>query len=68
MALGLLLPADGITLNRERLLLDAKEQAIALAEAGYSAPQPRIDSGARHGFACGAEHRRLSDGRGRLCF
>ncbi len=39
--LGLLLPADGITLNRERLLLDAKAQAIALAEAGYSAPQPR---------------------------
>ena len=39
--LGLLLPADGITLNRERLLLDAKAQAIGLAEAGYSAPQPR---------------------------
>ena len=39
--LGLLLPADGITLNRERLLLDAKAQAIALAEAGYAAPQPR---------------------------
>jgi 3-hydroxyacyl-CoA dehydrogenase len=39
--LGLLLPADGITLNRERLLLDAKAQAIALAEAGYNAPQPR---------------------------
>jgi len=40
-ALGLLLPADSITLNRERLLLDAKEQAIALAEGGYTAPQPR---------------------------
>jgi 3-hydroxyacyl-CoA dehydrogenase len=39
--LGLLLPADGITLNRERLLLDAKAQAIALAEAGYTVPQPR---------------------------
>ncbi len=39
--LGLLLPADGITLNRERLLLDAKAQAIALAESGYTAPQPR---------------------------
>ncbi|MGA9585892.1 MAG: 3-hydroxyacyl-CoA dehydrogenase NAD-binding domain-containing protein [Terracidiphilus sp.] len=39
--LGLLIPADGITLNRERLLLDAKAQAIALAEAGYTAPQPR---------------------------
>jgi 3-hydroxyacyl-CoA dehydrogenase len=41
-ALGLLLPSDGITLNRERLLLDAKAQAIALSEAGYMAPQPRL--------------------------
>jgi 3-hydroxyacyl-CoA dehydrogenase len=41
LGLGLLLPEDGITLNRERLLLDAKAQAIALAEAGYATPQPR---------------------------
>jgi 3-hydroxyacyl-CoA dehydrogenase len=41
-ALGLILPADRITLNRERLLLDAKAQAATLAAAGYSAPQPRI--------------------------
>jgi len=40
-SLGLLTPADRITMNRERLLLDAKQQAIALAESGYSAPQPR---------------------------
>ncbi|MGA8783411.1 MAG: 3-hydroxyacyl-CoA dehydrogenase, partial [Terracidiphilus sp.] len=40
--LGLLAPSDRITMNRGRLLLDAKEQAIALAESGYSAPQPRI--------------------------
>jgi 3-hydroxyacyl-CoA dehydrogenase len=40
-ALGLLSPADRITLNRERLLLDAKAQAATLAAAGYSAPQPR---------------------------
>jgi len=40
-SLGLLFPADRITLNRERLLLDAKAQAAGLAEAGYSAPQPR---------------------------
>ncbi len=40
-ALGLLSAADRITLNRERLLLDAKAQAVALAEAGYAAPQPR---------------------------
>ena len=39
--LGLLAPSDRITLNRERLLLDAKEQAVALAQSGYSAPQPR---------------------------
>jgi 3-hydroxyacyl-CoA dehydrogenase len=41
-ALGLLGPSDRISMNRERLLLDAKEQAIALAESGYSAPQPRV--------------------------
>ena len=40
-ALGLISPSDRVTLNRERLLLDAKAQAIALAEAGYAAPQPR---------------------------
>jgi len=38
--LGLLAPSDRITLNRERLLLDAKAQAAVLAEAGYVAPQP----------------------------
>jgi 3-hydroxyacyl-CoA dehydrogenase len=40
-SLGFLFPADRITLNRERLLLDAKAQAATLAEAGYAAPQPR---------------------------
>jgi 3-hydroxyacyl-CoA dehydrogenase len=39
--LGMLAVADRITLNRERLLLDAKVQAVALAESGYTAPQPR---------------------------
>jgi 3-hydroxyacyl-CoA dehydrogenase len=39
--LGLLTAADRITMNRERLLLDAKAQVAALAEAGYTAPQPR---------------------------
>ena len=39
--LGLLVPADRITLNRERLLLDAKSTATGLAAAGYSAPVPR---------------------------
>jgi 3-hydroxyacyl-CoA dehydrogenase len=41
--LGLLAPSDRITLNRERLLLDAKEQAVALAQSGYAAPQPRTN-------------------------
>jgi 3-hydroxyacyl-CoA dehydrogenase len=41
-SLGLLAPSDRINMNRERLLLDAKAQAAALAEPGYSAPQPRI--------------------------
>ncbi|MGD0628118.1 MAG: 3-hydroxyacyl-CoA dehydrogenase NAD-binding domain-containing protein [Terracidiphilus sp.] len=39
--LGMLASADRITLNRERQLLDAKAQALTLAEAGYTAPQPR---------------------------
>ena len=40
-SLGLLAPADRITMNRDRLLLDAKAQAAALAEPGYTPPQPR---------------------------
>ena len=40
-SLGLLAPTDGITLNRERLLLDAKALVATLAGAGYTAPQPR---------------------------
>jgi 3-hydroxyacyl-CoA dehydrogenase len=39
--LGLLLPADRITMNRERLLTEAKAHAAMLAETGYTAPQPR---------------------------
>jgi 3-hydroxyacyl-CoA dehydrogenase len=39
--LGLFAADDRITMNRERLLLDAKAQAAALAETGYAAPQPR---------------------------
>ena len=31
---------DGITMNRDRLLFDAKEKALELSKAGYSAPQP----------------------------
>ncbi|HYK37671.1 3-hydroxyacyl-CoA dehydrogenase/enoyl-CoA hydratase family protein [Alloacidobacterium sp.] len=39
--LDLLKPSDKITLNRERLLLDARETAVYLAENGYAAPTPR---------------------------
>jgi 3-hydroxyacyl-CoA dehydrogenase len=38
MTLGLLRPGDGVTMNRDRLLLDAKAQAATLAQVGY-APQ-----------------------------
>ena len=40
-ALGLFAEDDLISMNRERLLLDAKAQAVALAESGYAASQPR---------------------------
>jgi 3-hydroxyacyl-CoA dehydrogenase len=40
--MGLLTPADRITMNRERLLLDAKAQAALLAATGYAAPQPKM--------------------------
>jgi 3-hydroxyacyl-CoA dehydrogenase len=40
--LGLLSAADRITMNRERLLLDAKALAEWLAGTGYTAPQPRL--------------------------
>ena len=41
--LGLLLAADRVTMNRERLLIDAKQTARELAAGGYSAPVPRTD-------------------------
>jgi 3-hydroxyacyl-CoA dehydrogenase len=44
--LGLLAGSDRITFNRERLLLDAKEQAQTLAAAGYAAPVQRTQIGA----------------------
>jgi 3-hydroxyacyl-CoA dehydrogenase len=41
--LNLLTGEDGITLNRERLLLDAKAAAKALADGGYLPPAMRMD-------------------------
>jgi 3-hydroxyacyl-CoA dehydrogenase len=42
-SLGFLKPSDTITMNRERLLTDAKSKARAIADAGYTAPAPRTD-------------------------
>jgi 3-hydroxyacyl-CoA dehydrogenase len=41
--LGFLSDGDAITMNRERLLTDAKGRALELARAGYKAPVPRKD-------------------------
>jgi 3-hydroxyacyl-CoA dehydrogenase len=41
--LGFLSDSDKITMNRERLLSDAKTRAIELVRAGYEPPVPRID-------------------------
>ncbi len=41
--LGFLREADNITMNRERVLADAKARAMELVRAGYEPPQPRTD-------------------------
>jgi 3-hydroxyacyl-CoA dehydrogenase len=40
---GFLSDGDLISMNRERVLSDAKERALELARAGYAAPVPRAD-------------------------
>jgi 3-hydroxyacyl-CoA dehydrogenase len=42
-ALGFLRQADGITMNRARLLTDASLRVRAIADAGYAAPVMRTD-------------------------
>ncbi|MFN8417101.1 MAG: 3-hydroxyacyl-CoA dehydrogenase NAD-binding domain-containing protein [Cytophagaceae bacterium] len=42
-AMNILRRGDGISLNRDRLIADAKLAAISLAEAGYTQPTPRRD-------------------------
>ena len=42
-SMGFFRASDSITMNRERLLTDAKTKARAIADAGYSAPAPRTD-------------------------
>ncbi|MGA2856368.1 MAG: 3-hydroxyacyl-CoA dehydrogenase NAD-binding domain-containing protein [Candidatus Sulfotelmatobacter sp.] len=41
--LGFLSDSDRITMNRERVLSDAKARALELARAGYEPPIPRTD-------------------------
>jgi len=41
--LGFLHGSDNITMNRERVLADAKARALKLVRAGYEPPQPRTD-------------------------
>jgi 3-hydroxyacyl-CoA dehydrogenase len=41
--LGFLDGSDGITMNRDRVLADAKARAQELYRSGYQAPVPRID-------------------------
>jgi 3-hydroxyacyl-CoA dehydrogenase len=41
--LGFLNESDRITMNRERVLTDAKDRALELVRAGYEAPMPRSD-------------------------
>jgi 3-hydroxyacyl-CoA dehydrogenase len=41
--LGFLADADRITMNRERVLTDAKARALELVHAGYEPPVPRTD-------------------------
>ena len=41
--LGFLHESDRITMNRERVLADAKARALELVRGGYGPPQPRTD-------------------------
>ena len=41
--LGLLREVDGVTMNRERLIADAKARALELAREGYQPPRRRHD-------------------------
>ena len=41
--MGLLRDVDAVTMNRERLMADAKSRALALAAAGYQPPPRRDD-------------------------
>jgi 3-hydroxyacyl-CoA dehydrogenase len=42
-SIGLLTASDRITMNRDRVVTDAKERALELLRSGYEPPQPRTD-------------------------
>jgi 3-hydroxyacyl-CoA dehydrogenase len=42
-AFGFLSADDTVSMNRDRLIADAKQEVLALAATGYVAPQPRKD-------------------------
>ena len=42
-SLGFLLPADTISMNRERVLGDAKRRALEMVRGGYQPPTPRTE-------------------------
>ncbi len=42
-SLGFLTRSDTVTMNRDRLLMEARDRARAIADAGYSAPLPRTE-------------------------
>ena len=53
--LGLLRDVDGITMNRERVLADAKARALMLARTGYQPPRPRTVMVGGDGVRAGLE-------------
>jgi 3-hydroxyacyl-CoA dehydrogenase len=42
-SIGLLTASDRITMNRDRVVTDAKNRALELLRSGYEPPQPRMD-------------------------
>src|SRR3954469_22517445 len=42
-SLGLLTASDRITMNRDRVVTDAKNRALEILRSGYEPPQPRMD-------------------------
>lgn len=50
--IGFLIPCDGISINKDYLIHDAKETVLALVKTGYTPPQPaRIRVPGRDGYA-----------------